>query len=76
MADFVIYLTPMETELERFHIPRVFTRLLREALSAASAFTFYNRQKGRATLGNMWCARYAPKLSHRLSRTGDAQSTQ
>eukprot|EP00959_Pyramimonas_sp_CCMP1952_P120283 2515257-Pyramimonas_sp.AAC.1 len=32
----------MEAELNRLDIPLVFTRLLHEALFAASAFTFYN----------------------------------
>eukprot|EP00959_Pyramimonas_sp_CCMP1952_P162444 3396466-Pyramimonas_sp.AAC.1 len=32
----------METELKRLDVPLVFARLLREALFAASAFTFYN----------------------------------
>eukprot|EP00959_Pyramimonas_sp_CCMP1952_P223383 4670170-Pyramimonas_sp.AAC.1 len=32
----------MEAELNMLDIPLVFTRLLHEALSAASAFTFYN----------------------------------
>eukprot|EP00959_Pyramimonas_sp_CCMP1952_P274617 5740806-Pyramimonas_sp.AAC.1 len=31
----------METELDRLDIPLVFTRLLHEALLAASSFTFY-----------------------------------
>eukprot|EP00959_Pyramimonas_sp_CCMP1952_P388662 8143652-Pyramimonas_sp.AAC.1 len=32
----------MEAELNRLDIPPVFTRLLHEALFAASAFTFYD----------------------------------
>eukprot|EP00959_Pyramimonas_sp_CCMP1952_P104316 2180212-Pyramimonas_sp.AAC.1 len=31
----------METELKRFDIPFVFTRLLHESLFAVNAFTFY-----------------------------------